>query len=185
MCFVLGNFLSDWRCGEFKTGKSSNNYSAWKELGGDPVEASSQLQSGWQDTASLYKPGFAYTHRLSQLQQHEYCSFYQGASSSFHVNVGTPFLGDRKPGNIQKPLINNSLSTSVKTCTFRNPAGVGVTDARTWAHAGVTLFTVSVFRTQMSACKCVLLCGKREQGDIHTSFFWVPKGCLLLRNVPL
>lgn len=26
--FVLGNLLSDWRCGEFRTGKSSNNYSA-------------------------------------------------------------------------------------------------------------------------------------------------------------
>ena len=124
VCRVLVNLLSDWRCREFKTGKNSNNYSAWKELGGDPIEASTLLQSGWRDMASLYKPGFTYTHRSSQLQQREYCSFYQGASSSFDVHVSAPFVSDRKPGNVQKLLVNNSVSTSVKTCTFRNPAGV-------------------------------------------------------------
>ena len=114
VCFALGNLLSDWRCGRFKTGKSSNNYSAWKELGGDPLEACTQLQSGWQHTASLYQPGFTYTHRSSQLQQQEYFSFYQGASSSCHVHISAAFLGNRKPGNIHKLLANNSLSTSQK-----------------------------------------------------------------------
>lgn len=90
MCFVLGNLLSDWRCREFKTSKSSNNYSAWKELGEDPKRLPPSFSQAEKITTSLYKLGFTYTCRSSQLQQHEYGSFYQGASCAFHVHIPFP-----------------------------------------------------------------------------------------------
>lgn len=114
-----------------------------------------------------------------------YCSFYQGASSSFHMHIGVPFLSDRKPGNIQKLFINNSLSTSVKTHAFRNPAGVC---GHRRSHLGTCwcqFVHCSVFSKRKR--QCANLCcfvAKGNMGSFTHPFCGCPGGVFFLEMYP-
>lgn len=104
--------------------------------------------------ASFSKPGFTHTHRSQKLQQHEHFSSY------FLSHIGASLSSVKE--NLRPA--RNSLSTSVKTCTSRNPSGLCGHWAHSWAHVGVSLFPANT-------CQCVKTCAKGTLRTFINAFY--------------
>lgn len=114
-------------------------------------------------------------HRWPQLQQHEHCSSYQGANSSFPCTLVPPFLGDRKPETSQE------LSASDKTCTSRNPSGLCGHWVHHWAHVGVRLFPASAYQCENLCC----LVAKGTLGTFTHAFYGCSSSVFSLEMFPV
>lgn len=165
LCFVLGNLLPEGSCSEFKTGKSSSNYSAWKEIGADLIEAPTQPWSGWQDTVSLYKPGFTCTRESSQLQKDEYCSFCQGASSSSRARW-CPFPQWQETWEYPETASKRLSVHQCQTLHFQKPRWGLWSQMLKPGHMLVSICSLSVFEK----CRrhCANLCCFVAKGNMGT-----------------
>lgn len=157
-CFVLGNLLSDWRCGEFRTGKSSSNYSANRFSQADKIRLpvtnlDSLLPIGHHSYSNTHAAASTWVLTIPFM-----CMSVPLSSVAGNLGISRNNSAYRCQNlHLQKPcwgLWSQALAPGTHWCLFTCQC----------------LQNANTVQTCKSVCRLVLLYGKREHGKIHTYF---------------